>query len=1275
MEKQIAFLFIVLNFFLPFPQSHAKALFVKDTLKQPHVIYLNSKPAPQIIKIPLAGTLGSYTLKNAKGELKVNELSPPLIKLLPIAVKNQAGAAPDQSPANTGFFTTYTSDNGLALDVITCSLIDKNENIWLGTSGGGVSRYDGKSFTNFTTAQGLVNNSVLCITEDKKGNIWFGTYGGGVSKYDGKSFTNFTTAQGLADNTVWSIMADKMENLWFGTGFKGVSKFDGKSFTTFTTVQGLANNSVVSMVEDKMGNLWFGTEVGGVSKYAGNSFITFTTDQGLVNNTVRSIFEDKTGNLWFGTDGGVSKYSVPSLSAGQPSFTNFTLAQGLVNEVVLSIKEDKKGNLWFGTSGGGLSKYDGQFFTNFTTAQGLPNNTISSISEDRSGNMWLATYGGGLCKYEGSSFINFNTSSGLANNSVWSITEDRVGDIWFGTGGGGISKFNGKSFTNLTNAQGLSNNVVLSITEDKNGNLWFGTYGAGVIKYEGKSLPNGQASFTTFSITQGLINNTIFCITEDKTGNFWFGTESGVSKFDGSTFTNFTTSQGLTNNTVRCMLQDKAGNLWFGTSGGGISKYDGKAFTNYTTSQGLANNTVKCITEDKFGNLWFGTSGGGISRYDGKSFVNYSSEQGIPDNTVTQIVKANKQTLAIGTNFGIGVITCFISHSKKGKSNDTVPAQNPLSNYDLKNYTPVIEVFNTTTGYPIRDVNAGQHSMFLDSKGIIWIGTGSDKTALVRFDYSALNRNPSPPKVVIQSLKINNSSICWHNLESANPQNKKLKQTDSTAVSPSVLEEVTTYGRVLSDAERFTMHQKFGDIKFEGITPFYPLPENLVLPHQHNSITFDFTAIEPARSSQMLYQYMLEGYDNDWSPITNKTTATYGNIYEGFYTFKLKAQFTGAAMSGARGWSEITTHTFTVLPPFYRHWFAYTFYILFLVSFVLLLIWWNGRRLRARAIELVEEVRKATSAIVEQKKIVEKKNKNITDSITYARYIQQSILMEESEIQKYFSDFFIYYQPKDIVSGDFYWFSSPSPTLPKGEGAALSQAMWQGDNVAVNSPPKGELEGAPIIIAAIDCTGHGVPGAFMSMIGNTLLNQIVNEKHVTKPSEILRLLNIAVYETLHQKKEEALSHDGMDISICCIDYKNKLLQFAGARNPLYLLSDGEIEVVKGDIHEIGGGSILVRTHDPLKIEYTNHVFSIKQNMSIYLFSDGYMDQFGAPTNDMTNAGVSERKKFGIQNFKELILRIQNLDMQKQKEVFATTHTDWKGTNPQIDDILVMGIKF
>lgn len=301
-----------------------------------------------------------------------------------------------------------------------------------------------------------------------------------------------------------------------------------------------------------------------------------------------------------------------------------------------------------------------------------------------------------------------------------------------------------------------------------------------------------------------------------------------------------------------------------------------------------------------------------------------------------------------------------------------------------------------------------------------------------------------------------------------------------------------------------------------------------------------------------------------------------------------------------------------------------------------------------------------------QKVIIEKQKQKIIDSITYAQLIQQSILPEEEEIKRILPDSFIYFQPKDIVSGDFYWFSkvveSRKPEAGSNKTSTNSGLRTSDFQLKTNSGlPTSDFE--LLIIAAVDCTGHGVPGAFMSMIGNTLLNQIVNEKQITVPSEILQMLNTGVSESLHQKNDNGLSKDGMDIALCSIDFKNNQLQYSGAHNPLIYIVDNEINVIKASKNGIGGA-----IHHKSKVqeikEYANHTIAIKKGMTIYLFTDGYEDQFGGP----------DRKKFGTKQFQELLMNNQHLDMQQQKELLQQTHKNWKGSNQQIDDILVIGIR-
>ena len=208
--------------------------------------------------------------------------------------------------------------------------------------------------------------------------------------------------------------------------------------------------------------------------------------------------------------------------------------------------------------------------------------------------------------------------------------------------------------------------------------------------------------------------------------------------------------------------------------------------------------------------------------------------------------------------------------------------------------------------------DANTQSMYTDREGIIWAGT-SDK--LIRFDYSAIRKNPNPLNVKIRSLQVNNETVGWYNLLRAKSANNDL-------LPAIIAEEKIVYNRTLNEEERDSIQNKFGDIQFDSVARFYPMPLQLRLPYDHNNVTFDFAAIEPARPSLVRYQYMLEGYDRTWSPVTENSFATFGNISEGSYNFLVKA------MSPDGVWSDPVSYKFRVLPPWHRSWWAYTAYIL-----------------------------------------------------------------------------------------------------------------------------------------------------------------------------------------------------------------------------------------------------------------------------------------------------------------------------------------------------------
>ena len=1126
---------------------------------------------------------------------------------------------PISKPAD--FFVSmqnYNTDQGLALSSVRSACMDHSGKIWLGTLGGGVCRFDGKSFTNFTTREGLANNDVYnCVMEDKSGNVWFGTYGGGASRYDGKSFKTFNTKNGLPSNVVFSILEDKQGIIWFATLGGGVSRYDGKSFVTITTKEGLVSDSVLSICEDKKGHLWFGTNGGGLSRYtpkksgqqktftaSPSDFVNYTTQQGLTNNRIYTIAEDCEGNIWIGTDGGGVNTCHPQEGTSMLEFTNFTTKDGLANNSVLSILEDKTGMIWFATDGGGVSRYGpdshfvnngkgprGRVFTNFSVAEGLPNNQVFCITEDKNGNLYFGTGGGGLSRYDGKAFTSFSTKEGLANNTVFGICEDSKGDFWFGTYEGGASRYDGKSFTTYSLKEGLPNSEVNCIFEDKNKNMWFCTYGGGISRFDGKT-------FSNYSTRNGLVNNTVTCGLQDTDGNYWFGTTGGgVSRFDGSRFTNYSTKQGLAGNNVISMLQDRSGRLWFCTLGGGVSRFDPHAkqhcFVNFSTKDGLPVNGVSSVMEDQSGNFWFGTYGGGVCRYDGETFVNYTATDGLSDDVVYAIVEDKNAMIWFGTNAGFtglkGFRDVMVNKREEHKKNEyLVAAANKIPGSQLGHYyKPVFEQYNQKNGYPIKDINT--NAMYCDRQGIIWAGTGD---RLVRFDYGGVRKTNYSPQVILQSVKVQGENICWYDLLRI----KGGPIAADTVPTPNIAEEVFLFGHILSAEKRDSMISDFGDIRFDSITPFYPIPTNLVLPYNHNNITIDFTAIETARPSLVRYRYKLKGYDKEWSPPAEKSSASFGNIGEGEYTFFLKARSPDGI------WGNPVSFSFRVLPPWYRTWWAYLLEILAFLAVIAVVFRLRTMALLEDKVKLEQTVKERTGHIEKQRQIIEEKNERITESISYAKHIQDSMLQSEEELRKHLPEMFIYSRPKDIVSGDFYWFSEQ-------------------DN--------------KIIVAVADCTGHGVPGAFMTVIGTMLLNEIVIDKAIKQPGLILGELHKGIDKLLKQQEATTQAQDGMDISLCVIDKATHSLEFAGAKNSLYIIQDGELIVIKADAQGVGGKTAGEDLQEKVFITQT---LATQKGMQLYMFTDGYRDQFSA----------KDKVKFGSARFRDLLLSISKTGLPERK---------------------------
>ncbi|HOY27454.1 MAG TPA: SpoIIE family protein phosphatase [Flavobacteriales bacterium] len=284
---------------------------------------------------------------------------------------------------------------------------------------------------------------------------------------------------------------------------------------------------------------------------------------------------------------------------------------------------------------------------------------------------------------------------------------------------------------------------------------------------------------------------------------------------------------------------------------------------------------------------------------------------------------------------------------------------------------------------------------------------------------------------------------------------------------------------------------------------------------------------------------------------------------------------------------------------------------------------------RERTLEL--KVQERTEEVVRQKEEVERQSrkvvelyKNVTDSIRYAKRLQDSILPPERRIRELLPESFVYYRPKDIVSGDFYW-------VDRVDGR--------------------------VAFAAVDCTGHGVPGAFMSLIGHNGLNQAIRERGAGRPSEVLKVLNKLAFEALHKDREQFLVRDGMDMALCNYDPSRRVLEYAGANSPLYIVRGTEVLRFSPDKRPIGSFELDGQ-------DFTDHRILLEQGDMVYLFSDGYADQFGGP----------KGKKFLYKRFRDLLLEISRYPAERQSSMLEEAFRGWRGVHEQVDDILVIGMR-
>jgi serine phosphatase RsbU (regulator of sigma subunit) len=402
---------------------------------------------------------------------------------------------------------------------------------------------------------------------------------------------------------------------------------------------------------------------------------------------------------------------------------------------------------------------------------------------------------------------------------------------------------------------------------------------------------------------------------------------------------------------------------------------------------------------------------------------------------------------------------------------------------------------------------------------------------------------------------------------------------------------------------------------------YYQVPDTIVLPWYRKPLQISFAVLDFSRPEFNHFKYSFgKGSGNlPWRQLGSHNSVILEHLSPGKYIFRV------AGSDSDMNWNNTgASLVIIVKAPYWRSKIGVA---LVLVA-ALILIFMFFRFWIRQFFNLSRENRERemfARQIMLQKEELTLKNKSITDSINYAKRIQTAMLPPYKLFKSIFSSSFILFMPKDIVSGDFYW---------------------------VNKL------GNKIFISAVDCTGHGVPGAFMSIIGFELFRKITNIEGLSRPSDILNRLNDDFHE-IFKDIDNVVLRDGMDVAFCSIDKKDMILEFAGAFNPLYLIRDNKITEIKGDRFAIGLDEVNFREQT-----FKNHLIPIQKGDIIYIFSDGFADQFGGP----------DGKKYKYRRFRHLLLNLHQLPMEKQHEILENNVMEWRGEQDQVDDILVIGIK-
>lgn len=1044
--------------------------------------------------------------------------------------------------------------------------------------------------------QGLPSEDINTVIQDKRGFIWFGTKKGLV-RYDGNFIKTYDKHSGLIDESINSVTEDHDGNIWMGTEKGYLIKYDGIHFRSINSDSIVKSNPITYIKIDKNNVPWFIVQFGGFANYNSGRITSYMREQGMhTNRPASSIDFDKAGRTWI-TAYGTGLYVLDK--------TGLHYVKNNINQYVNTCFVDKDDKLWIGPWHNTYQVLEGDSLRTYKIVCDFPVQ-INSFKQDSQGKMWAFAGDSYVFKLDDDIAYCYGEEHGISGDIISSICLDQMDRVWITTYGGGVCRFNSRSFSALNKYSGYPNGDVYDIKETFDGRFLLGTQ-SGLYEMT-DSVLTGYDYIETFNADKKPFTKTLkhrsYEIEYTPSGDIMVAVNnSGVhilkekhAQIFGGAF------KGGPQN-VRCIDKTENGTIWIGAfERHGLYRRSNDSLFQYDINSGIYLSHITSIETVSESEIWFGSIDEGVGHIIENEVIYYNTSDGLYSNTINQIYNDHSGMIWISTPKGLNYfednklkkvifnqsdlpqeIMAVVQDHNKGYwitlSNGIVhltPLKELTEHWNINNY----EVNWLTRENGIINTNFYPNSLSIDSKNRLLAGS---KNGLIvkNLNHAYDSINNSPPLLSIESIKINGQHIDFN-------------QDD---------------------------HLDLG--KFGAGVSFHNYPSSLQLPYHANEISFQYYGINWNNPRSMKFEYYLEGLENEWNDGGLDNIGMYVNLNSGNYTFHLRMKL------GNETIGKELNYSFEILPPWWLLWWVKSLFGLMIIGLILIIIRWRTYRLKMRQKELEYEVKNATLEIREQKEEIETAHREITDSIAYAKRIQNAILPSIKSVKEYLTDSFIFYKPKDIVAGDFYWVESFKMVSGLGVGQA-----------------KG------ILFAAADCTGHGVPGALMSVVCNNALNRSVREFGLTDPGLILDRTRTIIIEEFGKADEAVM--DGMDISLCCL--KGKTLTYAGAYNPLWIIRNGKMIVIEANRQPIGEYIDLV--------PFTTHKIELRSQDVIYLFTDGYVDQFGG----------EKGKKFKRKSFKELLLNMADLPMQKQFDTIDTFFDNWRGDLDQIDDICIIGVR-